>query len=87
VGNIDALIYLSDALKKTCVTVEATIRKVAQLYLELALDEEKGSAPGEKKKKRTTKSLLRKEKNLRRKQNFSLKLKEQLKEEYNQRLH
>lgn len=35
VGNIDALIYLSDALKKTCTTVEGTIRKVAQLYLEL----------------------------------------------------
>jgi len=60
---------------------------VAQLYLELALDEEKGSAPGEKKKTRTTKSLLRKGINLRRKQNFLLKLKEQLKEEYNQRLH
>jgi len=35
VGNIDALIYLSDALKKTCTSVESTIRKVAQLYLEL----------------------------------------------------
>jgi len=40
VGNIDALIYLSDALKKTCVTVEGTIRKVCQLYLELQ-DEDK----------------------------------------------
>lgn len=39
VGNIDALIYLSDALKKTCVTVEGTIRKVCQLYLELASDD------------------------------------------------
>jgi V-type H+-transporting ATPase subunit C len=42
VGNIDALIYLSDALKKTCVTVESTIRKVCQLYLDLqTTDEEK----------------------------------------------
>lgn len=48
VGNIDALIYLSDALKKTCVTVESTIRKVCQLYLELQEDEktvEKGKEP------------------------------------------
>jgi len=35
VGNIDSLIFLSDALKKTATTVEGTIRKISTQILEL----------------------------------------------------
>lgn len=35
VGNIDSLIFLSDALKKTATTIEGTIRKISTQILEL----------------------------------------------------
>jgi len=40
VGNIDSLIFLSDALKKTATSVEGTIRKVAAQHLELVDNQE-----------------------------------------------
>jgi len=48
VGNIDSLIFLSDALKKTTTSVETTVRKVAQQWRDL--DEVPVENKGEKDK-------------------------------------
>jgi len=49
VGNIDSLIFLSDALKKTTTSVETTVRKVALQWIEL--DEVPAGEKGDKEKK------------------------------------
>jgi len=56
VGNIDSLIFLSDALKKTTTSVETTVRKVAQQWRDL--DEPPVDKQTEKEKKKDKGKIL-----------------------------